>query len=215
VGPLQTIALGPSEAVALNVCTSCNNGWMSALESQVQPILTPMLHDEPRMLNAAEQFLLATWGTKTMLTMQGANIGGERVVAADRYQWFFEHQMPLPGSHAWLCRYTDHSRWPLSVHQWGMSVRAEGDPAPEREDPINGFGVAFAIGPVVLWLFGYDLPGEPRTSADSDQGHLLIWPAVGPEIRWPPQESLQQESELEELARRMPSGTVIHGKPQL
>ena len=45
---------------------------MSALEEQVQPILTPMLQDEPQVLNATEQFLLATWATKTMLTMQDA-----------------------------------------------------------------------------------------------------------------------------------------------
>jgi hypothetical protein len=205
----------PFDVVVKDVCADCNNGWMSTLEHQVQPILTPMLQDQPRTLTVLDQHLLSTWAMKTMLTMQGANIGGERVVALERYRWFCEHQTPLPGSHIWLCRYTDQTRWPLSVHQWGMTVREADGPAPQPGDSMNGFGVVFAIGPVAFWLFGYRLPGEPRTSAGSDDAHLLIWPALGPDVRWPPRVSLGREAELEELARRMPTGTTIHGMPQL
>jgi hypothetical protein len=205
----------PFDVVVRDVCADCNNGWMSALESQAQPILTPMLRDQPRALTAVEQHIIATWATKTMLTMQGTNIGGERVVSLDRYHWFCGHQTPLPGSHAWLCRYTDRTRWPLSVHQWGMAVRAQGDPTPQVGDEMNGFGVVFAIGPVAFWLFGYELPGDRRTSGGSDDVHVLIWPALGPDIRWPPPRALEREAQLEELARQLPAGTLIHGMPQL
>jgi hypothetical protein len=27
---------------------------------------------------------------------------------------------------------------------------------------MNGFGVAYAIGPLAFWLFGVDVPGTPR-----------------------------------------------------
>ena len=102
---------GPSfDVVVKDVCRNCNHGWMGRLEGQARPILTPMLLDEPRLLTAVEQHIAATWATKTMLTMQGANIGGERVVSLERYRWFYEHQMPLSGSHIWLCRYSDRSR---------------------------------------------------------------------------------------------------------
>jgi hypothetical protein len=205
----------PFDVVVRDVCADCNNGWMSALEAQAKPVLTPMLRDEPKTLTVIEQHLVATWATKTMLTMQGANIGGERVVSPERYEWFCQKQTPLPGSHVWLCRYSDRTRWPLSVHQWGMTVVGEGDVAPQQGDPMNGFGVVFAIGPLAFWLFGYDLPGELRTSAGSDDEHLLIWPALGPDVRWPPPVTLEREAQLEELARRMPAGTVVHGMPKL
>jgi hypothetical protein len=58
---------------------------MSQLEQQMKPILTPMLLDQPRTLTSPEQHLLATWATKTALTMQGANIGGERFTPAAQY----------------------------------------------------------------------------------------------------------------------------------
>ncbi len=121
----------------------------------------------------------------------------------------------VSGSHAWLCRYFDRTRWPLSVHQWGMSVRPQSESAPEIGNAMNGFGVTFAIGPVAFWLFGADLPGNPQTSAGSDDRHLLIWPALGPDVRWPPRETIEREAELEELARRMPTGTLVHGMPTL
>ena len=86
---------------------------MSALESHAQPILTPMLQDQPRALTAVEQHIIATWATKTMLTMQGTNIGGERVVSLDRYHWFCGINAVARVTRVALSRYTDRTRWPL------------------------------------------------------------------------------------------------------
>jgi hypothetical protein len=202
----------PFDVVVRDVCVDCNTGWMARLETAAKPILTPMLQDRARVLTAVEQHTVAAWATKTMLAMQGANIGGERFTPPEQYRWFAIHVAPLPNSHVWLCRYGDRSRWPLSIHQYGMTVRPEGE-EPQRADPVNGFGVVFAIGPLCLWLFGHDLPGESRTQAGSDDRHLLIWPALGADVRWPPRETFAKEGELEELARRMPAGTQVHGLP--
>jgi hypothetical protein len=84
---------------------------------------------------------------------EGANIGGERIVGLDRYRWFYDNRTPISVSYVWLCRYSDRTRWPLSIHQWGMTVvhGAEGPPNPEGA--MNGFGVVYAIGPLT--------PGSP------------------------------------------------------
>jgi hypothetical protein len=68
-------------------------------ETEAQPALTPMLKDEPRVLTATEQHTAATWATKTMLTIQGANRTRERYVTPERYRWFAEHRAPLSSSH--------------------------------------------------------------------------------------------------------------------
>jgi hypothetical protein len=196
----------PFDVVVRDVCATCNNGWMSGLETRAQVILTPMVSDQPRVLTAPEQFTVATWATKTMLTMQGANIRRERVASPEQYRWFGANQAPLPSSQVWLCRYDDRTRWPLSTHQWGMTLRPATEPAPQEGDPLNGFGVVYAIGPVVFWLFGADLPGDPRPNAGSDDAHVLIWPALGRDVRWPPRKTLAREADLEALARRVPRG---------
>ena len=197
---------GPFDLVVTDICEVCNNGWMSRLEQDVQPILTPMLLDVPRTLSAPDQQTVATWATKTMLVMQGANIGGERFTPAEEYRWFCDHVAPLPNSHVWLCRYGGEGNWPLSVHQWGMTIRPADAPPPQPTDPVNGFGVVFAIGPLVFWLFGHTLRGDLYTSAGSDDAHVLIWPALGNDVRWPPRQTLQTEAELEQLALHVPSG---------
>jgi hypothetical protein len=170
-----------------------------------------MLSDKPRVLSTLEQTTVASWATKTMLVMQGLNLGGERVVGDEQCRWFERYRMPLPNSHVWLCRYGDRTRWPISAHQWGMTVGPADGPPLRPGDPINGFGVAFAMGPVAFWLVGYDVPGGPHTQAGSDDGHLLIWPALGRDVGWPPRRPFESEQELLELARRLPTGTIVRG----
>src|SRR5438477_2513080 len=52
------------------VCRTCNNGWMSGLESLVQPILQPMMRGKPRTLSAEDQLILARWLMKTAMMME-------------------------------------------------------------------------------------------------------------------------------------------------
>lgn len=85
----------PFDLVVRNVCSSCNSGWMSELETAAQPILTPMLRDEARVLSGVEQHTVATWAVKTMLTVQGTNIGGQSFIPAAQFRWFYEHRTPL------------------------------------------------------------------------------------------------------------------------
>jgi alkylhydroperoxidase family enzyme len=77
--------------VVTDICEVCNDGWMSRLEQEAQPILTPMLLDESRTFTAPEQQTVATWATKTTLVMQGANIGGEHFTPAEDYRWLRPH----------------------------------------------------------------------------------------------------------------------------
>ena len=204
----------PLDVVTRDVCEVCNNGWLEKLETEARPVLTPMIRGTARVLSALEQFVVASWATKTMLTMQGTNIGKERVVSAEQYRWFFEHQQPLPGSHVWLVRYADRTRWPIVAHQYAMSVRRTREPAPQIGDPLNGFGVVFTVGHLGFWLFGVEVPGPAAVQSDTNDAYIKVWPTFGGDVRWPPARPFSREADLEGLARRMPSGTEIHG-PQL
>jgi hypothetical protein len=203
------------DVIVRDICEPCNNGWMSQLENRVKPILAPMLLDQPRGLTADEQHLLATWATKTALTMQGANIGGKRFTPATEYRWFHDHVAPLPNAHVWLCRYGGQGNWPLSVHQWGMTVQPPGAPVPQPGDPMNGYSVVFAIGPVVFWLWGHDLTGGPYTEAHSGDAHVLIWPALGSDVHWPPRHTFEAEAELQALSHRLPAGVAPRGLAEM
>lgn len=49
------------------VCEDCNNGWMSALETEAMPILKPLLDGAVSLLGIsnAERTIVAKWATKT------------------------------------------------------------------------------------------------------------------------------------------------------
>jgi hypothetical protein len=56
-------------------CVNCNNGWMSDLEAQTAPLLTPIIHNRDVQIDAVRQHVVATWAIKTMLIL--------RLIAAD------------------------------------------------------------------------------------------------------------------------------------
>jgi hypothetical protein len=64
-----------------DVCAACNNGWMADLETAAQPILTPLIQDQPGPLSLPEMLVVSTWATKTAL-VAGRAMPGERETAS-------------------------------------------------------------------------------------------------------------------------------------
>lgn len=189
----------PTDTVTKSVCAECNNGWMSALEERVRPVLEPLIVDpgSPRWLSALDQDLLAVWATKTLLTLQETNLQGERVVSREDARWFHAKGRPLPASRVWLGRYapTDEDPWPLSIHQGQhiiISCNEEVTGAP------NAFNALLAVGPVVLWMFGSHAD-EQAVRVVTPDGTIPVWPVTGAEVRWPPPAVLGGHADLRQL----------------
>ena len=200
----------PFDVVVRDVCVSCNTGWMEKLETEARPVLTPMFTGSSRVLTASEQFVVATWATKTMLTVQGSNLGGERVASTEQYGL-----SSAAAAAAELARMALPVRGQDALAGQCPPVRVLGaicgQPPPQVGAPLNGFGVVFAVGHLAIWLFGAEVPDAPRPQSGSDDAHILVWPTLGPDVRWPPPKALKGEADLEALARRMPAGTDVHG----
>jgi hypothetical protein len=64
------IVLNKTALVTRSVCRTCNNGWMSDLEVDVQPILTPIFDDKPVSLDPNQQHLTSTWVTKMAFLLE-------------------------------------------------------------------------------------------------------------------------------------------------
>jgi hypothetical protein len=60
--------------VAGRICRSCNNGWMSNLESEAMPLLLPLIRGDRLVseLSAEEARQIAVWATKTVLALSAA-----------------------------------------------------------------------------------------------------------------------------------------------
>src|SRR5260370_28165312 len=53
------------------VCSTCNNGWMSELETEVRPILGPIVQDLSIQLDLEDQKKIARWAFKTAIVLEG------------------------------------------------------------------------------------------------------------------------------------------------
>ena len=207
-GPVETHSRPgvPFDQTVRDFCEDCNTGWMAALEREVEPILTPLIQDEPRSLDAGSQERIATWATKTVLAFGPTNLGGVPVASPDLYRWFGQWQVPLSGSLIWLARYTVSKQWPISFHHHGMVIAREDQPVPLPGSPTNGFHSVLALGPLVLCVYLVDVAEGPVTSGGSSDRRTLIWPALGPSVRWPPPTAFTTADELEAESRLTPDG---------
>lgn len=116
--PMRTRRLGkpPADRIVADsaqkvgsVCSGCNNGWMSRLEEDVKPILTPMVLDNSVMLTAQQQERLTTWMTKCAFLYESMMTGAVFFDGLDRHH-FMNSGTPFVSTSTWLGRYTGEAR---------------------------------------------------------------------------------------------------------
>jgi hypothetical protein len=59
-----------------HVCENCNHGWMSALEGQTAPVLTPLINGQrsPFELSVGESLIISRWAVKTALVLSSVTM---------------------------------------------------------------------------------------------------------------------------------------------
>jgi hypothetical protein len=55
------------------VCQKCNNGWMSAMESENKPHMLAMMNDKPTLLLPTQQKLLTRWAILKSMILDGSS----------------------------------------------------------------------------------------------------------------------------------------------
>lgn len=78
------------------VCSTCNKTWMSHLEVEVTPILTPMLSGAGVELSDARQTVLSEWITKTAMVFEGVRPRIARHFFSDSCRRAFRAQRIIP-----------------------------------------------------------------------------------------------------------------------
>jgi hypothetical protein len=80
------------------VCRTCNNGWMSRLENNVRPVLTPMLQGGSALLRRRERHRLALWGVKMSMLVEHTLGGGPTYWTERERRAFAAPPHPYPPS---------------------------------------------------------------------------------------------------------------------
>jgi len=177
--------------VTRSVCRDCNSGWMSRLESDVKPILSPMIHGETSQLSLESQKLITTWLLKTafVVDVQGADVTKESFFTQSERELFRQSHRSSPcyWGQACLGRYSGRLVHVLPQH---LTFFDEiGYPRSQA------YCLSLVLGPLVAQLLMYrPKHGEPslvcmgERKADWHLATLPVWPATQM-VTWPPVQS--------------------------
>lgn len=181
----------PDIQVRRTCAEHCNNGWMSQLETAVQPFVGSLIKGYGRTLYKGGQQIIACWAVKTALMWEFAT--PTQVLPSrwftELYEGRSEHRIPH-GIQIWIgaCQNPRAGFFESrGLHLEHRKSGAEGD----------GYGVTFTIGHLVVQIFGHEF-GEDGPQRNIIQGSRLartmlpIWPYKG-EARMPPHFVLSEQ----------------------
>lgn len=195
-----------------HVCASCNNGWMSDLETKCRPILGAMITGIAVSLDEGAQRLLSAWCLKTAIMVQcaGSARGRPHVREYGRNVHHSLRHLSPPSSDAfvWLARNSE--RRTVFAESIEMVTRV----TEENPRPSHGQITTGALGHLAFQVFSIQRPPEHELIPTRlrmkpgpwSQSTLQIWPWAA-HGHWPSPRSLTPIG-LHQLSARFSPGGV-------
>jgi hypothetical protein len=181
------------ELTTRSVCTQCNCGWMSALESSAMPIIIPAIDDISMSLNIEQQTTLTRWSMKTAMVFESMT---PKCFYSEDERHNLRISLSIPSAtFIWLGRYIG-----------GNQLFNQGN-AMNRVPPIpsaipKGYVHSFCIGRLVIQIMTVRsvVMSDGTISVKERKGlwndsTIQIWPSRGI-IQWPPALSFTDDGPL-------------------
>ncbi|MBD2768857.1 hypothetical protein IC235_13260 [Hymenobacter sp. BT664] len=86
------------------VCIDCNITWMSKIEAEAIPLLTPLIEKEREILSQQDQTQLSTWVALRTVIGEFVDIATQAIPESDR-KILMETKLPPPDWNIWVARY--------------------------------------------------------------------------------------------------------------
>lgn len=144
-----------------NICSECNNGWMSKLEVENKQLLCDLMSikREIKDLSDNERFKLARWTYKTALTLNsGTNY--LKNIPSKHYHDFYCNSLTLP-SGVYCVAQLHHDNQVFNWLQWPIwSIqRINIDETIEKEFKEKAYKISFQFKSLILSVFYLEING--------------------------------------------------------
>ena len=186
------------------VCRSCNNGWMSRLESQAKPVIEQLLGDDPVTLNLDDQKILAAWAIKCVMVCEGLRLEQSWAFTQEERAQLRE-SLALPSrARVWIAKCVNSPGLYCSARD--LTGRADG-----LGFRVSAYVATMAFGPLAIQVLNFSLPNlvpsPGEITADLVDGPwdslaLQIWPDSCPRLPWPADMGLAGEEGLDVFSKR-------------
>jgi hypothetical protein len=184
------------------VCSACNNGWLSRIQSDAKSTLVPLFEGAPYSLDQAAQQRVATWIAMATMAGEYLSLDPARIAIpqSDR-TWLMENGVPPTGWCIWIGHYPreqNPTQWVKAsfpiVNADELPPEAPKDPAPTMQT------TAFSVGKLFAFAMSCHFPEIPlgwdwRTAPEARTLLKRVWPPNSKEIDWPPSPMSDAESQ--------------------
>jgi hypothetical protein len=192
------------------VCGACNNGWMSILETDVQPILTPLIITQPHTLTDNSMEILAKWIALKIMVGEHNN-PKDAVTPVEAREKFKSTQEIPPNFNIWIAK-CGVGGWQTAYVRHTATVSLTPVFKPNHQFK-NTHSVTFGIGDLFVLVLhstvkdlDLNLTFEP-----SGEGVIFpLFPIIG-SINWPPIRNLSA-TEAHSMAWTLKRWLIGHKK---
>ena len=198
----------PASLIVKHVCDSCNTGWMSQLETEAKPLMSPLMRDLAVPFSPGDQATISTWAVKTAMVFEFIRPSTQDVFSSDaERKALWTTRLIPPRTMVWLGRYG--GRTPLSVEGYDLSTGLD------VEHPVTGWTVTFSFGCLVVQILSARSEIELRLDVEPQPGPwanstVQIWPTQR-RVAWPPAISFYDDREptFQSFVRRFSFGPHV------
>jgi hypothetical protein len=163
-------------------CETCNNGWMSALETAAKPLLTPLITGTPCVISEADGLTIARWIVLKVLVGEH-NIRGD-AVATQAQRDAFRATLAIPENfRIWVGR-CGVDGWQTAYWRHASTFSTSPDIQPEHRFK-NTHSVTFGIGELLVTALHTTVEGlDLAFNYDQRSMMTALLPLPG-SITWP------------------------------
>lgn len=181
------------------VCRSCNNGWMSRLETSAQPLLERLWAHSYTFGRTAfgvvDAAVIATWATKTAWVRE--RVSDEVVTAtAGARRYLMDAQLPAEFTSVWVARHTGRTNFGVYVGRVEATHQEDSWDTDRRRRILMCAMTFRGLSVLVRTVDGW---GVPEVHPLVDQWRQF-WPVSEP-VQWPPTRSVSDD-DIQAIAMR-------------
>jgi hypothetical protein len=206
--PLGSVVIRSADDMGVkvkDVCkVACNEGWMHRLETQVEPMLTPLIRDgSAAHFSHEEQGILAQWALKTVMVFEFTSkeppfyTFDERKALRQGHLASSAHQTLI-----WASHYTGRHMSISHGVRIGFDMHAK-----SKVLAVDARCASVSLGQFLFQTFTFRMPDETVDTmqllmTDSWQSRtVLLWPVTPTPFAWPPPDPVD-DAGFQQLATR-------------